>query len=68
MTSEVVKFTKLQTIMSSNFWAKFAELKVDKLKLDDKSKIHLWGIYSLDEYLDEGTTNPLTLNCTSFNE
>lgn len=65
--SEVIRFTKLKTVMDPTFWAKFAELKIDKLKLDEKSKIHLWGSFSLQP-MDEGRTNPLTLDCTSFNE
>lgn len=67
MTFEMVKFTKLKTAMDSTFWAKFAELKIDKLKLDEKSKVHLWGSFSLQS-MNEGRTNPLTLDCTSFNE
>ncbi|EFN62705.1 Autophagy-related protein 7 [Camponotus floridanus] len=50
------------------FWAKFTELKIDKLKLDEESKIHLWASFDLDEYVDDGLTTHLTLNCTSFNE
>lgn len=67
MTFEIVKFTKLKTAMDSSFWAKFAELKIDKLKLDEKSKIHLWGSFSLQS-MNKRRTNPLTLDCTSFNE
>ncbi|XP_050451269.1 uncharacterized protein LOC126851392 [Cataglyphis hispanica] len=67
MTLQRVKFTKLKTAMDSTFWAKFTELKIDKLKLDEKSKIHLWGSFSLQS-MNEGRTNPLTLDCTSFNE
>ncbi|TGZ57334.1 Ubiquitin-like modifier-activating enzyme atg7 [Temnothorax longispinosus] len=65
--SEAIRFTKLKTTTDPTFWAKFAELKIDKLKLDEKSKIHLWGSFSLRPR-DEGRTNPLTLDCTSFNE
>ncbi|XP_070522015.1 uncharacterized protein Atg7 isoform X2 [Cardiocondyla obscurior] len=65
--SEAVKFTKLKTTTDPTFWAKFAELKIDKLKLDEESKIHLWGSFSLQPR-DEGRTNPLMLDCTSFNE
>ncbi|XP_071580696.1 uncharacterized protein Atg7 isoform X1 [Temnothorax nylanderi] len=65
--SEAIRFTKLKTTTDPTFWAKFAELKIDKLKLDEKSKIHLWGSFSLQPR-DEGRTNPLTLDCTSFNE
>lgn len=64
---EVVKFTKLKTVTDPTFWAKFAELKIDKLKLDEKSKIDLWGSFSLLS-MNEGRTNPLVLDCTSFNE
>lgn len=67
MTSQRVKFTKLKTAMDSSFWAKFTELKIDKLKLDEKSKIHLWGSFFLQS-MNEGRTNPLTFDCTSFNE
>jgi len=65
--SEVIRFRKLKTATDPTFWAKFAELKIDKLKLDEKSKIHLWGSFSLQP-MDKGRTNPLTLDCTSFNE
>ncbi|KAL6259572.1 hypothetical protein P5V15_009490 [Pogonomyrmex californicus] len=65
--SELIKFTKLRTATDSTFWAKFAELKIDKLKLDEKSKIHLWGSYSLQP-MNEERINPLLLDCTSFNE
>ncbi|GAB1859307.1 Autophagy-related protein 7 [Camponotus japonicus] len=68
MTSEVVKFRKLNTVMNDTFWAKFTELKIDKLKLDEEFKINLWASFDLDEYVDDGATTPLTLNCTSFNE
>ncbi|KAK2580514.1 hypothetical protein KPH14_006249 [Odynerus spinipes] len=53
--------------MDSTFWAKFAELKIDKLRLDDKSKIKLWGRYSLN-FPDSEKTNPLVLDYMSFNE
>lgn len=62
-----VKFMKLKTAPDPTFWAKFAELKIDKLKLDEKYKIPLWGSFSLQS-MDEGKTNPLILDCTSFNE
>jgi len=65
--SEVVKFTKLRTITDPTFWIKFAELKIDELKLDDTSKVHLWGNFSLQP-MDEGRINPLILDYTSFNE
>lgn len=67
MSSEIVKFTKLKTVTDPTFWAKFAELKIDKLKLDEKSEIHLWGSFSLKP-MNEGRINPLILDCTSFNE
>lgn len=67
MSSEIIKFTKLKTVTDPTFWAKFAELKIDKLKLDEKSEIHLWGSFSLKP-MNEGRINPLTLDCTSFNE
>lgn len=65
--SEIVKFTKLKTATSPTFWAKFAELKIDKFRLDEKAKIPLWGHFSL-EPMDEGRTNSLILDCTSFNQ
>ncbi|KAG5339541.1 ATG7 enzyme, partial [Acromyrmex charruanus] len=65
--SEIIRFTKLKTATDPTFWAKFAELKIDKLKLDEKAKIHVWGSFALQP-MDEGRTNPLILDCTSFNE
>ncbi|CAK9817912.1 Ubiquitin-like modifier-activating enzyme ATG7 [Anthophora plagiata] len=62
-----VKFTKLRTTTDCTFWAKFAELKIDKFKLDEKTVINLWGSYSL-QALNEDNTNPLVLDFTSFNE
>lgn len=62
-----VKFTKLRTTTDCTFWAKFAELKIDKFKLDEKTVINLWGSYSLQS-LNEDNTNPLVLDFTSFNE
>ena len=65
--SEIIRFTKLKTATDPRFWAKFAELKIDKLKLDEKAEIHMWGSFALQP-MDEGRTNPLILDCTSFNE
>jgi len=65
--SEVVKFTKLKTVTDPTFWAKFTELKIDKLKLDDTSKIPLWGSFSMQP-INEGRINLFVLDCTSFNE
>ncbi|XP_015176882.1 PREDICTED: ubiquitin-like modifier-activating enzyme atg7 isoform X1 [Polistes dominula] len=67
MSINVVKFTKLRTSTNSTFWAKFSELKIDKLRLDEKSHIKLWGSYSLD-VPDRENNNPLLLDYTSFNE
>ncbi|KYM82863.1 Ubiquitin-like modifier-activating enzyme atg7 [Atta colombica] len=64
--SEIIRFTKLKTATDPTFWAKFAELKIDKLKLDEKTKIHVWGSFALQP-MDEGRTNPLILDCMSFN-
>lgn len=63
----MVKFTKLRTIIDPNFWAKFAELKLDKYKLEEKTEISIWGSYSIDKN-NENRTTPLLLDCTSFNE
>nr|XP_034185351.1 ubiquitin-like modifier-activating enzyme atg7 [Osmia lignaria] len=65
--SNFVKFATLRSTTDCTFWAKFAELKIDKFKLDEKAVINLWGIYSL-ESLNEENTNPLIMDCTSFNE
>ena len=65
--SKFVKFTKLRSATDHTFWAKFAELKIDKFKLDEKAVINLWGSYSLQS-LNEGGTNPMVLDFTSFNE
>lgn len=65
--SQFVKFTKLRSTTDHTFWAKFAELKIDKFKLDEKTVIDLWGTYSLQS-LSEENTNPLVLDFTSFNE
>ncbi|CAL7942496.1 unnamed protein product [Xylocopa violacea] len=65
--SKFVKFTKLRTTTDCTFWAKFAELKIDKFKLDDKTVINLWGTYSLQS-LNESNNNPLVLDFSSFNE
>ncbi|XP_047345209.1 ubiquitin-like modifier-activating enzyme atg7 isoform X1 [Vespa velutina] len=67
MSINVVKFTKLRTSTDPTFWAKFAELKVDKLRLDDKSEIKLWGRYSFNVPESE-KNNPLILDYMSFNE
>lgn len=67
MSTNIVKFTKLRTSMDSTFWAKFAELKIDKFRLDDKSIIKLWGRYTLNSPYNE-KTNPLVLDYMSFNE
>lgn len=66
MTEEVIKFSKPRCIMEPNFWAKFAELKIDKYKLDDKVQIPLWASYTLNNH--ENKSNCLFLDCTSFNE
>ncbi|OXU18166.1 hypothetical protein TSAR_010328 [Trichomalopsis sarcophagae] len=66
MSDNVVKFAKLRCTPESSFWAKFAELKIDKFKLEDKIKIPLWGSYSLG--LEEKGGRPLFLDYTSFNE
>lgn len=66
--SETIKFTKLRTWMDSSFWAKFAELKLEKFRLDEKSKIHLWGSFSLQQQIDKTKNKPLILDYTSFNE
>lgn len=66
--SEMIKFTKLRTWMDPSFWAKFAELKLEKLKLDEKSKVHLWGSFSLQQQMDRAKNKPLILDYTSFNE
>ncbi|XP_012150502.2 autophagy-related 7 [Megachile rotundata] len=65
--SNFVKFTPLRSTTDCTFWAKFAELKIDKFKLDEKSVINLWGMYNL-ESLQEENNNPLVMDCTSFNE
>lgn len=67
MSSEMVKFTKLKTLTDPSFWAKFAELKLEKLKLDEKSKINLLGSFSLQP-MNEPRTKPLILDYASFNE
>ncbi|XP_034946075.1 ubiquitin-like modifier-activating enzyme atg7 [Chelonus insularis] len=67
MASEMVKFTRLRTAIEPSFWAKLSELKLDKYKLEDKTKISIWGSYSLDK-IYEKRTSPLILDCTSFNE
>ncbi|XP_043285450.1 ubiquitin-like modifier-activating enzyme ATG7 isoform X2 [Venturia canescens] len=67
MTSEMVKFTKLRTAVDPSFWAKLAELKLDKYKLEDKVRIYLWGSYNVSN-TQEPRTNPMVLDCTSFNE
>lgn len=66
MSDNVVKFAKLRCTPESSFWAKFAELKIDKFKLEDKIKIPLWGSYSLGP--EEKGGRPLFLDYTSFNE
>ncbi|XP_015108744.1 ubiquitin-like modifier-activating enzyme atg7 [Diachasma alloeum] len=66
MAQEMVKFTKLRTAIDPNFWAKFAELKLDKYKLEEKTEISVWASYSLDR--STKTRSPLLLDCTSFNE
>ncbi|XP_053985692.1 uncharacterized protein LOC128880052 isoform X2 [Hylaeus volcanicus] len=65
--SKLVKFTKLRSTTDHTFWAKFAELKIDKFKLDEKAVINVWGSYSLQSS-NEDNTNPLVLDFTSFNE
>lgn len=64
---ETVKFVKPRVSIDPNFWAKFAELKIDKYKLDDKVQISLHASYSINSY-DNGNITPLLLDCTSFNE
>ncbi|XP_076638987.1 autophagy-related 7 isoform X1 [Colletes latitarsis] len=65
--SKLVKFTKLRSTTDHTFWAKFAEMKIDKLKLDEKVVINLWGSYSLQSP-NEDNINPLVMDFTSFNE
>jgi hypothetical protein len=65
MSDNVVKFAKIRCSPDPSFWAKFAELKVDKYKLEDKIQIPLWGSYSLDP--EERTQRTLWLDYTSFN-
>lgn len=65
MSEDIVKFAKLRCAPESSFWAKFAELKIDKFKLEDKVKIPLWGSYSLGSIEQQG--KPLFLDYTSFN-
>ncbi|XP_012257942.2 ubiquitin-like modifier-activating enzyme atg7 [Athalia rosae] len=64
---DLVRFTKLRSAMDPGFWAKLAELKLDKFKLDDEIKIPLWASYNLDNHSDE-KGHPLMFDCTSFNE
>ena len=66
MTDDTVKFAKLRCAPEPSFWAKFAELKIDKFKLDEKIQIPLWASYSLGS--EECGGRPLFLDCTSFNE
>lgn len=67
MSGEMVKFMKLRTAIDPSFWAKFAELKLDKYKLEEKTEISVWSSYSLDKIYDK-RTSPMVLDCTSFNE
>lgn len=67
MSLDMVKFTKLRTAIDPSFWAKLAELKLDKYKLEDKTEISIWSGYSLDKAY-ENRTSPMVLDCTSFNE
>lgn len=67
MSSNFVKFSRLRSSTDHTFWAKFAELKIDKFKLDEQSEISLWGSYNLQSTCT-GNVNPLLLDCTSFNE
>ncbi|CAG5103199.1 Similar to ATG7: Ubiquitin-like modifier-activating enzyme ATG7 (Gallus gallus) [Cotesia congregata] len=67
MSLNMVKFTKLRTAIDPSFWAKLAELKLDKYKLEDKTEISIWSGYSLDKAY-ENRTSPMILDCTSFNE
>ncbi|KAL7291174.1 hypothetical protein TKK_0015090 [Trichogramma kaykai] len=62
---QTVKFAKLRCAPEPSFWAKFAELKIDKFKLDENIKIPLWGSYNLEE---TGHDQPLFLDYTSFND
>lgn len=65
--TELLKFRKVRSAMDPTFWAKFAELKIDKFKLDEKSTINLWGSYAF-QTTKEDTSNPLILDYLSFNE
>lgn len=67
MAEEIVKFSKPRCVMEPSFWAKFAELKIDKFKLDDKAKIPVWGSFSFCNS-ESVKSNFLFLDCTSFNE
>ncbi|XP_014206834.1 ubiquitin-like modifier-activating enzyme ATG7 [Copidosoma floridanum] len=66
MPDAIVKFAKIRCSPESSFWAKFAELKIDKFKLDEKINIHLWGSYNLGP--EERGGKPLFLDYTSFND
>ncbi|XP_058808922.1 ubiquitin-like modifier-activating enzyme ATG7 isoform X2 [Phymastichus coffea] len=66
MSENIVKFAKVKCAPESSFWAKFAELKIDKYKLEDKVKIPLWASYNF-ESLNEQQASILFLDYTSFN-
>lgn len=66
MSDNIVRFAKLRISPEPSFWAKFSELKIDKYKLDEKTKIPLWGNFSLETNDARGI--PLHLDFTSFNE
>lgn len=66
MSDDIVKFAKPRCSPELSFWAKFAELKIDKFKLEEKVNIHLWASYSLGP--EERGGRPLFLDYTSFNE
>lgn len=65
--SKFVKFTKLRTSTDHTFWAKFAEMKIDKFKLDETAVINVWGNYNL-QMLNEANVNPMVLDFAAFNE
>lgn len=47
----VLQFVQFKTVVDSSFWHKFAELKLDVVKLDDSAKL-IQGVYSNLEQLE----------------
>lgn len=62
LKNTILRFVPFSSFVSSSFWFKFADVKLDSDKLDEVIR-HIWGYYSNYE-----KTGAIMIDCTSFNK